>query len=95
MVRHADQAPPGERRWRVNHSQEGNPAPAVVPTHEKLTWNLDEIEALTGISRRTLERFKSAGKMPKPIRIGRRVVWPADSIRQWLQDQATGQGVRP
>jgi predicted DNA-binding transcriptional regulator AlpA len=62
----------------------------AVPIHERLAWDLNDLEALTGISRRSWERWKSAGKLPRPIRIGRRVLWPSESIRRWLQEQAAG-----
>jgi hypothetical protein len=49
-------------------------APAV-PLHERLTWGLDDIAALTGLSRRSLERSRSAGRLPRPdLTCGRRVV---------------------
>jgi hypothetical protein len=57
----------------------------VVPIHEKLVWSADDISALTGLSRRLLERERSAGRMPPPdIRVGRRVLWRPETIRRWI-----------
>ena len=33
---------------------------------------------------RTVRTWDAAGKLPKPIRIGGRVVWREDEIRAWL-----------
>jgi prophage regulatory protein len=39
---------------------------------------------LGGIGVRTVRALDAAGKLPKPIRIGGRVVWLLDEIRAWL-----------
>src|SRR5262249_11541209 len=58
----------------------------VVPIHDRLTWGLDDLEALTGLSRRTLERERSAGRLPRPdLRVGRRVLWKPATILAWLE----------
>ena len=58
---------------------------ATVSIHERLTWGLKEISALTGLSSRHLQRELAAGKMPKPdLRIGRRVLWRPETIRRWI-----------
>jgi predicted DNA-binding transcriptional regulator AlpA len=57
-----------------------------VPIHERLTWGLDDLSALTGLSRRTLERERSAGRLPKPdLRVGKRVLWKPETIREWVE----------
>lgn len=33
---------------------------------------------------RTVRTWDTSGKLPKPIRIGGRVVWRVDEIRAWL-----------
>jgi predicted DNA-binding transcriptional regulator AlpA len=54
-----------------------------------LTWGLDDIEALTGLSRRTLERLRSSGKFPRPdLVVGRRVLWRPSSIQEWIDKQS-------
>jgi prophage regulatory protein len=34
---------------------------------------------------RTVRSWDSSGKLPAPIRIGGRVVWRVDEIREWLE----------
>ena len=42
---------------------------------------------------RTVRTWDSAGKLPKPIRIGGRVVWRVDEIRAWLAAGAPNRDV--
>jgi predicted DNA-binding transcriptional regulator AlpA len=92
------QHPAADPRLVITPDPEAAPPPAAgaeparpaVSIHERLTWDLDDLEALTGISRRTWERWKAAGKLPKAIKIGRRVVYSAESIRAFL-----ARGCRP
>jgi hypothetical protein len=60
--------------------------PPAVPIHERLTWGLDDLSALTGLSRRTLERERSAGRLPPPdLRVGKRVLWKPETVRAWIE----------
>jgi hypothetical protein len=60
----------------------GRPA---VPIHERLTWGLADLAALTGLSRRTLERERSAGRLPRPdLKVGKRVLWKPETIHFWI-----------
>jgi predicted DNA-binding transcriptional regulator AlpA len=59
----------------------------AVPIADRLTWGLDDLTALTGLSRRTLERERSAGRLPKPdLKVGKRVLWTPATIRRWLAE---------
>lgn len=59
----------------------------AVPIADRLTWGLDDLTALTGLSRRTLERERSAGRLPKPdLKVGKRVLWTPSTIRRWLAE---------
>jgi predicted DNA-binding transcriptional regulator AlpA len=67
-----------------------SPAPErahpAVPINERLTWGLNDLAALTGLSRRTLERERSAGRLPRPdLHIGKRVLWRPETINEWLK----------
>lgn len=42
------------------------------------------LERLGVAKLRTIRRWDSAGLLPKPIRIGGRVVWRVDEIHAWL-----------
>ena len=43
-----------------------------------------EVARLLGISKRTLWRLLSAGKLPAPIRLGNNVRWRLDEVEQWI-----------
>ena len=36
------------------------------------------------LSERTIYRLLDKGEIPKPIKIGRRIVWPVEMIKAWL-----------
>lgn len=44
----------------------------------------DEVARLLNISKRTLWRLLSAGKLPKPVRLGNAVRWRRDELEQWI-----------
>jgi hypothetical protein len=51
----------------------------------KLLWDLSDIAALTGLSRRLLERELAAGRFPRAdLRVGRRALWRQISVRRHL-----------
>lgn len=45
-----------------------------------------EVSHLLGLSARTVWRLKDAGKIPKPVAIGRMVRWRKDEIDQWITE---------
>ncbi len=56
-----------------------------VPIADRLLWGLDDLTALTGASRRTFERERSAGRLPPPDKkIGKRPFWLPSTIRRWI-----------
>jgi hypothetical protein len=60
--------------------------PPAVPILERLTWGLNDLAALTGLSRRSLERARSGGRLPPPdLRVGKRVLWRRETIRRWIE----------
>ena len=70
------------------------PLPDVLATPEalspatlrRLTLRLDEVARALGVSRRAIERERSAGRFPKPdLVIGRMPLWQPMSIRQWIE----------
>src|SRR5262245_6464705 len=57
----------------------------AVPIHDKLTWDLADISALTGLSRRLLERELAAGRFPRAdLRVGRRALWKPGTVQRAL-----------
>jgi predicted DNA-binding transcriptional regulator AlpA len=47
-----------------------------------------DVAVMLRISVRTVRTWDAAGKLPKPIRIGGRVVWRLDELRDWLNADA-------
>ncbi len=59
-------------------------APAF-PAPVRLTYRLAELAKSFGISRRTLERERSAGRFPRPdLTIGKAPLWKPETIRRWI-----------
>lgn len=53
---------------------------------KRLAFRLDEIARRLGISRRSLERERSAGRFPPPDRvIGKMPVWTDETLRRYLK----------
>ena len=52
----------------------------------RMALRLDELAAALGISRRAIERERSAGRFPKPdLTIGRMPLWRPETITRWLE----------
>ena len=52
----------------------------------RMAYRLDDVAECLGISRRTLERERSAGRFPPPDRtIGKMPIWAASTIRHWIE----------
>jgi len=51
----------------------------------RLALRLDELAGALGISRRTLERERAAGRFPRPdLHLGRMPLWRPETIRAWV-----------
>ena len=47
-----------------------------------------DVERVTGLSRKTLERRLAAGDFPVPVRLGRRAVgFLSHEVQEWLKSQ--------
>ncbi len=56
------------------------------PLVPRLAYRLDDLASALGMSRRALERERSAGRLPRPdLRIGRAPLWKPETIRAWLE----------
>ncbi len=82
-------------------SRAPKPAPAPTPIDDdlppgvvrlanaldrwRLTYRLDELAEALGVSRRTIERERSAGRFPPPdLKIGKAPLWKPETIRAWI-----------
>jgi hypothetical protein len=53
---------------------------------EPLALRLDELAFALGVSRRAIERERSAGHFPEPdLHIGRMPLWRVETVRRWLE----------
>jgi predicted DNA-binding transcriptional regulator AlpA len=65
--------------------------PEVPPAPFRLAYRLDEVAAALGVSRRLIERERSAGRFPKPdLTIGRAPLWTRETLTAWV---ARGSGL--
>lgn len=61
-------------------------AEAGRPKVDRMALRLEEVALTLGVSRRAIERERSAGRMPKPDRtIGRMPLWRVETIRAWME----------
>jgi len=60
------------------------PEPALCPDR---LWSIDDVATYLHVSRRGVERLRSAGRFPKPsITIGRCHRWFPATILAWVRD---------
>jgi predicted DNA-binding transcriptional regulator AlpA len=53
---------------------------------ERFTLRLDEVAKSLGVSRRAIERERSAGRFPSPdCHIGKCPLWSPQTIRRWVE----------
>jgi predicted DNA-binding transcriptional regulator AlpA len=58
---------------------------AASPAVERLAYRLDEVARALGVSRRLIERQRSAGRFPRPdLTIGRAPLWLRQSLVEWI-----------
>lgn len=50
-----------------------------------LAFSAADLARRLDVSLRHLRRLDSAGKLPKPIRLGRSVRWPVAEVENWLR----------
>ncbi len=51
---------------------------------ESLAYSAEQLAERFHVSLRHIRRMDSAGKLPKPVRLGRSVRWSAREIERWL-----------
>jgi predicted DNA-binding transcriptional regulator AlpA len=51
---------------------------------DPLVADAARLALLLGFGLRTIRSHDAAGKLPKPLRIGGRVVWSVAEIREWI-----------
>jgi predicted DNA-binding transcriptional regulator AlpA len=52
---------------------------------DRLALRPKDLETAIGVDERTIQRWRSAGRFPKPdVAIGRTLLWRVETIRDWL-----------
>jgi predicted DNA-binding transcriptional regulator AlpA len=76
---------------RQSLTPEGKPEAQVevpaadLPFAGRLTLRLEDLVGAFGVSRRTIERERSAGRFPAPdLHIGKAPLWKPETIRRWI-----------
>jgi len=57
---------------------------AVETPTKKLLLSADEAASTLGISRSALYGLHSSGRVPSPVKLGRRTLWAAGELREWV-----------
>jgi predicted DNA-binding transcriptional regulator AlpA len=53
----------------------------------RIALRLDEVARALGVSRRSIERERSAGRFPKPdLHVGRMPLWKPETLQRWIED---------
>jgi predicted DNA-binding transcriptional regulator AlpA len=61
------------------------------PPVDRMAFRLDEVADSIGMSRRAIERERSAGRFPLPdLHIGKAPLWRPQTISTWLDSQKGG-----
>lgn len=59
-------------------------------TSKRLVLTTAELALMLGVSKITIHRWRRSGKLPKPRFDGRKKVWLAQAIDDWLANNETG-----
>jgi excisionase family DNA binding protein len=70
--------PEGEALDSLCH--EGDGPEGIV----SLTMHAASAAKLCGVSRATWYALAAAGRLPKPVRLGRRTLWRVDELKAWI-----------
>ncbi len=61
------------------------------PPVERLAYRIDEVADSLGMSRRAIERERSAGRFPAPdAHFGKAPLWRPETVRDWLDSRKEG-----
>jgi len=57
---------------------------------ERLALRIDEVAESLGLSRRHIERMRSAGRFPAPDRkAGRALLWRPETVKAWMSEASS------
>ncbi len=62
---------------------------SVPPRSVEQLLRLAEVARILGVSRRTFERERSAGRFPPPdLKIGKAPLWRPGTVQGWIEEQS-------
>ena len=62
------------------------PTPTVTDTSGRLTYRINELASMLGVSVKTLDRMRRAGEFPPPDQhAGRVLLWRVGTVESWLE----------
>ena len=67
--------------------------PSASASPQPLAVSESEAARLLGVSARTLFTWRAAGRGPRAVRVGARVLYAVDELRRWLA--ASAEDMRP
>lgn len=65
-------------------------APTLCPPAPPLLVDTKEAARLSGVGRTLWLQLASAGRVPLPVRLGRRVLWRRDELADWIEAGCPG-----
>lgn len=69
---------------RMWHQPEMDHVDETTQRQDRLLLTAVEAAVMCGKSLRTWRTWDSAGKIPRPVRIGRSTLWRVDELRKWV-----------
>lgn len=60
---------------------------AMMIADEAVLLNVRQVAGMTGLGQRTVWKLSAAGRMPRPVRIGRAVRWRRDDLIDWIENE--------
>lgn len=60
-------------------------APARTAPADRIALSMRDVVAMVGLARSTINKLRSMGKFPPGRRIGGKLLWSPQDIRDWFQ----------
>ena len=57
---------------------------SMIPENEPLLLDADALARQLSVSRSGLYQWLASGRIPSPVKLGRRALWRVEEIRRWV-----------
>jgi predicted DNA-binding transcriptional regulator AlpA len=75
---------------RSSRSVDRAPTPPPAPLPIEPLLSVTDLARILAVSRRSCERLRAAGKLPRPdLHLGRSPRWRTETVRRWIADAQT------